>query len=283
MTVRARSLVMGVVCLLFACGGGDDDGGGDGMASDLIGPEGGTVTIDGAELVIPPGALDEAVDIAITVTGDAVPAGFLGSSPLYRFEPDGQVFAQPVEARIDFTGEAAELDLIWSTADGTGYQAMGGAVDGQRVVGAVSHFSQGFAGRIDPGGGDECGGCPSGLVCQAGQCVDPGGSDLVACNDGEDNDGDQVIDGDDDGCFLETDESEMIDCSDGVDNDGDGTIDYPIYTAAPASFDTGCLGPTDGSEKPECSDGVDNDSNGDIDLADPQCASADGAFEAAGG
>jgi hypothetical protein len=273
MNVRARSLVMGAVCLLTACGGGDDDGVGGGAdggtVSDTIGPAGGTVTIAGAELSIPAGALAEDVSITITETAEEAPAGFLGSSAIYQFEPDGLVFAQPAAARIDFTGDGSELDLIWSTADGGGYQAMGGAVDGTTVSADITHFSRGFAGRIDPGG-DCGGGCPAGEECLAGVCVDPGSG--VACNDGEDNDGDQLIDGDDGGCFIPTDESEKIDCQDGIDNDGDSTIDFGAYTVLPAPIDTGCTSASDGSEKPECSDGYDNDMDGHIDLDDPNCS-----------
>ena len=273
MTVRAWSLVMGAVCLLVACGGSDDDGVGGGAdggtVTDAIGPAGGTVTIGGAELTIPAGALDEEVEITITETAEEVPSGFLGSSPVYQFEPDGLVFAQAVAARIDFTGDGAELDLIWSTADESGFEAMGGAVDGQSVVGDVTHFSRGFAGRGDPGG-DCGGGCPPGEECQAGVCVDPGAG-TVACNDGEDNDGDQTIDDGDSGCFIPTDESEDIDCNDGVDNDGDSLIDYVGGGVLPAGGDPGCTAVFDGSEMPDCSDGYDNDHDGYTDLDDAGC------------
>jgi len=284
--VRARSLVMGAVCLLTACGGGDDDGVGGGAdggtVTDSIGPAGGTVTIAGAELTIPAGALAEDVSITISETAEEAPAGFLGSSAIYQFEPDGLVFAQPVATRIDFTGAGADLDLIWSTADGTGFTAMGGAVDGQSVSADITHFSRGFAGHIDPGSGCS-GGCPAGEECQAGVCVDPGAG-TVACNDGEDNDGDQLVDGDDSGCFIPTDESEQIDCQDGIDNDGDSTIDFGVYTVLPAPIDTGCTSASDGSERPECSDGKDNDMDGQTDLDDANCGgNPDFAYEAAGG
>jgi hypothetical protein len=272
--------------LLIGCGGGGDEGdgygdGGDGSTSDLVGPEGGTVAIAGAELVIPAGALDEEVEIAIEETADAMPDGFVAASPVFRFEPDGLVFAAPVAARIDFAGPGAELDLIWSTAGADGYQAMGASIEGQSVVADITHFSSGFAGRADGGGGDDCGGgCPVGLVCVAGQCVDQGG-DLPACSDGDDNDDDTYTDADDVGCFLPTDESEEIDCNDGVDNDGDGLIDYVAGGVLPAGADPGCTSFSDGSEWPGCSDGFDNDGDGYVDLEDPQCLSADQQLEAA--
>ncbi len=287
MSLRVRrSLLAGALgCLLIGCGGGGgdgDQGGGDadgGSTTGLVGPEGGTVAIAGAELVIPAGALDQEVEIAIAETDDEVPAGFLGASPVYRFEPDGLVFAAAVAARIDFTGDGAGLDLVWSTTAADGYQAMGGAIDGQSVVADITHFSRGFAGRADDGGGDCGGGCAAGQDCVAGQCVDPGG--LAACSDGDDNDDDALIDGDDPGCFLPTDQSEEIDCNDGVDNDGDDLIDFAAFGGVlPAPSDPGCTGLSDGSEWPGCSDGFDNDGDGYVDLDDPQCLTPEQQLEA---
>lgn len=59
-------------------------------------------------------------------------------------------------------------------------------------------------------------------------------------------------------------------CSDGQDNDGDGLVDYPS--------DPGCTGPEDGDETdpPQCSDGKDNDGDGLADHpSDPGCTGAD--------
>jgi formylglycine-generating enzyme required for sulfatase activity len=65
-------------------------------------------------------------------------------------------------------------------------------------------------------------------------------------------------------------------CDDGDDNDGDALIDYPN--------DPGCFGPTSDNEEPKCQDGEDNDGDGKIDFdgglsalgyvaapPDPQC------------
>ncbi len=80
-----------------------------------------------------------------------------------------------------------------------------------------------------------------------------------------------------DGCST-TCHTEMPACSDGIDNDGDGRIDNPN--------DPGCATTLGVSESPLCQDGVDNDSDGKIDFdggavanhgvplaaPDPQCA-----------
>jgi hypothetical protein len=62
-------------------------------------------------------------------------------------------------------------------------------------------------------------------------------------------------------------------CADGQDNDGDTLIDYPD--------DPECLSAADESEEPQCSDGVDNDFDGDTDVgADADCTSAADLLEA---
>jgi len=69
------------------------------------------------------------------------------------------------------------------------------------------------------------------------------------CKDGQDNDGDGLIDLNDPGCSDKNDQSELnpeIECDDGSDNDGDSAIDYN---------DSGCASPTDDDET-DCGDGV---------------------------
>ncbi len=99
------------------------------------------------------------------------------------------------------------------------------------------------------------------------------GTGLVACADGEDNDGDGLIDGDDPGCTRDDDDDEtnaiiVPECSDMQDNDGDGNVDLD---------DRGCANADDTDESddpdaPQCDDGEDNDGDGAIDTDDPGCA-----------
>jgi hypothetical protein len=93
-----------------------------------------------------------------------------------------------------------------------------------------------------------------------------------ACADGDDDDGDGLIDyPDDPGCSSATDESEKDPspiCDDGLDNDGDGLVDLA---------DPGCEGLGDLSEQSVtlgCDDGIDNDGDGLTDFADPQCTAS---------
>ena len=121
------------------------------------------------------------------------------------------------------------------------------------------------------GGSDSCDDADPNPGTDAGPVV-------PACGDGEDNDGDGLIDDDDPGCDDRTDDDESNDpmrpeCTDGVDNDADGFVDYPA--------DPGCASEEDADEKediivrdPECGDGIDNDADGKVDIADPGCVSA---------
>ncbi|MEZ4470923.1 MAG: hypothetical protein R3F60_09005 [bacterium] len=118
---------------------------------------------------------------------------------------------------------------------------------------------------------------------QDGQAMPDAGLDLMAymianggggggggpCADGRDNDGDGLIDLEDDGCVDAQDEQELDpiggvapQCLNGRDDDGDGYIDFPN--------DPGCVAAGDQSEAdpavvPQCANGVDDDADGDPD------------------
>ena len=91
------------------------------------------------------------------------------------------------------------------------------------------------------------------------------------CNDGLDNDGDTLVDGDDDGCDNSSDpwEEDFDECADGLDNDSDGYVD---------GADPDCAGDTplenNAVQAYECNDGTDNDGDGLIDSEDPGCIQA---------
>jgi len=94
---------------------------------------------------------------------------------------------------------------------------------------------------------------------------------LPECNDGNDNDGDGLVDMNDPGCSSSTDDDESdgtSQCQDGVDNDADGLTDMA---------DPGCSSPQDNNESDgtsQCQDGVDNDADGLVDMVDPGCSSS---------
>lgn len=86
------------------------------------------------------------------------------------------------------------------------------------------------------------------------------------CGDGEDNDGNGLIDCVDPACRLLPECIE--DCGDGVDNDQDGYADCEDADCAEAE---GCV--------EVCGDGADNDSDGLTDCEDPDCASLESCQE----
>jgi len=98
---------------------------------------------------------------------------------------------------------------------------------------------------------------------------------IPACQDGEDNDGDSLVDLSDSGCTGAEDRSELPDCQDGLNNDADGLVDYPV--------DPGCTGPSDPLETNSaraCDDGLDNDGDDRIDYpADTYCTDPTGTRE----
>jgi hypothetical protein len=109
-----------------------------------IGPDGGTVTYQGATLVIPAGALAQAQPISIGYATDAVPAGYTGYSPVFQFLPAGLTFLKPVSVSLPFTGSAQLATLFWSYPSAAGYERIGGLPTGGVVTASVTHFSTGF-------------------------------------------------------------------------------------------------------------------------------------------
>ncbi len=99
--------------------------------------------------------------------------------------------------------------------------------------------------------------CADGLACRAGTCV------MAACANGEDDDGDGVIDYPfDPGCDTlsdddETDPAVPPQCANGFDDDGDGLTDF--------GEDPRCEAAADDFEGADCADGRDNDGDGNVD------------------
>lgn len=117
--------------------------------SATIGSEGGTLTLGGSTIDIPAGALDEMTAITVTETTTPTPPGYRAFSPLFRFEPEGLVFAAPVTVRLPSSASNADAPLatlFWSRpeGDGGGWQRIGGIPSGGVVTGSVEHFSFGF-------------------------------------------------------------------------------------------------------------------------------------------
>jgi hypothetical protein len=154
------------------------------------------------------------------------------------------------------------------------------------------------AGCNDPNNPDER--LPADPACTA---VSPPEYETAICQNGEDDDGDGLVDLEDPDCETPNDAEERPTCADGVDNDFDGWTDMDDPGCSEAAdhyeFDeTNPLTPPrpynpanpPGLVPPdhyrysyltECNDGIDDDGDGSVDAADPSCE--DGSDDSEGG
>lgn len=115
-----------------------------------IGPLGGTVTgPNGAQAIIPAGALSTYVDIAIANTSvgapDFAPPGVHPAGSIYEFTPHGTTFAQPVQVRVPFDPALVPAGttpkLYHAQPNGSFTEVPGTTLDGFFLVGNVNAFS----------------------------------------------------------------------------------------------------------------------------------------------
>ena len=101
--------IVAFAALAVSCGGGSS-------GKTVIGVEGGVATSDDGKLTldIPPGALDEEIELTISaVSVDELPEALRevsGTGPAYRLEPDGLVFDEPVPVTLKL--DRSELDDV---------------------------------------------------------------------------------------------------------------------------------------------------------------------------
>jgi hypothetical protein len=182
---------------------------------------------------------------------------------------DGAVFTVAPGESVNFTMQASDPDsgdtvsILKNSGPGTFT-----ATDGNPATGAFSFTAQNsdlgndyivqFIAQDQNGDGPPFRSYTIRVRAATGGTEGPPGD--PTCSDGQDNDGDGLIDGDDPDCQT----GQQPQCSDGVDNDGDGKADF---NHNPFHGDTGCSSPQDTSESPnpQCSDGVDNDGDGKTD------------------
>ena len=226
------------------------------ISESAIGPEGGVVrTGDGfAELIVPPGALTEDVEITILPwQGDAPVAAI---APTFDFQPDGLVFEQPVTMRIALdVGADSNTTATLGWLEGNEFYS----IDGETTVtedgiaeGLVTHFTPyTVVGTTDADG--------DGYTVAGGDCDDsdasvfPGATE--AC-DGVDNDCDGVIPQ----AELDMNNNGILDCDEvPVDADGDG-----YYTTGSPALPADCddNDPLTYPGATEICDGLDNNCDG---------------------
>lgn len=135
-----------LLSLLVACLPFDSDSDSDApppTAAVMVGPAGGQIDVDGVVLDIPAGALEDSVEIRIVDTGEAPPPPYVGLSTVWSFEPDGLVFAAPVEVQIPYDASAPVPRFFWSD-DAGGYTALDATFADGMATASIEHFSTGF-------------------------------------------------------------------------------------------------------------------------------------------
>lgn len=111
----------------------------------VVGADGGQVTLGEVALIVPPGVLAAETTLRVTeVAGKLDEALGHGAMPLYRFEPTGLSFSEPVTVRLPKPAQIERFGLatLWSQeADETRYEVVGHEVVGDWVYVRSLHFS----------------------------------------------------------------------------------------------------------------------------------------------
>jgi hypothetical protein len=186
---RSKSLAV-VVGLFAACGGNFANPVGTGASAvQLIGPEGGTLELEGARLTVPAGALRAATSLTVTSSTRAAPAAFESFSPVFVFGPEGTEFLVP--ARIELKSElpGGSKLVVYRTRRGstTEFEAVRSTQVGGSVTAEVSHFSSGFIGEGRPGGagGGSAGGGGASVGAGVGGGLSAGGGTAGGASGGD--------------------------------------------------------------------------------------------------
>ncbi len=157
-------LLLGAAVFALALGcssgnGGTDPDGPTEPAEGSIGPEGGTLELDGeAKLAIPAGALADTVDFSIEENGSptAPPANKQFVTGAYNVEPSGTAFTTPATITLEYDeGDLAgedERSIVIYTDDGRGWEALTTTVNesDNEASAEIDHLSE-FVAAVDIG------------------------------------------------------------------------------------------------------------------------------------
>lgn len=112
-----------------------------------VGPDGDVIEVSGATVTIPRGALAAPIAITISASADGVPDGFEAISKVFKCEPSGTNFAQPVTMKMPFVDDGKPSTMFWSSPANPEFTDVGGSAAGGTMSATVMHFSSGFVGR----------------------------------------------------------------------------------------------------------------------------------------
>lgn len=110
---------------------------------------GGEVTSSaGVTISVPPAALDAPIAIAVSVASDPIPLpeGVTPISPIYSFEPSGQVFSTPITVRLPVPEGTTNACIWWENHLAAVYECIGGTLtpDGRFIETQVTHFCDAY-------------------------------------------------------------------------------------------------------------------------------------------
>lgn len=163
--MRLNMILLACLLSIWGCddGGGDTGEGsggagggsgeplgpiGDGQRISLsVGPEGGTLTLPGASLTVPAGALSETVELYGVATTDDPTGDFTRHSPVFRFGPPEVRFEIAASLRVAYTGRPRPTVLFWAL-EGEGFGELPAQVDGDTVIAEITRLGSSFVGTF---------------------------------------------------------------------------------------------------------------------------------------
>lgn len=144
------SILVLVASFLVACSGDDTTEAPSGAKTSVtqtVGPEGGTIVLDGATVTFPAGALPSATSITIAATDEAPPEGHTALSRVFKCDPSGLAFDPKVTMAMKFVADGKQPTMFWSSGADPTFTDVGGTVEGDVMSAGVAHFSRGFVGH----------------------------------------------------------------------------------------------------------------------------------------
>jgi hypothetical protein len=226
--------------------------------SAIVGAEGGSVTLAGVTLDIPAAAVADDTEISVTMIDRPVPAAFTASSPVYRFEPAGQVFAEPVVVTLPVSGSSEHATIFWTVQEGDAFTALPTTVAGGRASAEIVHFSEGFVGS----------GCEGQDCCDAPNSV----LDVVLLVDNSNSMSEEQA-------LLAEQLPRMARVFATGDLDGDGEQDFPALSSVRIGVVTSDMG-TAGYSIMTCDDALFGDDGMLRDLGNPEIAGCEASYPA---
>jgi hypothetical protein len=141
-----RSALSITSALVLSCGG-EGTSSSPSSITQTVGPAGATIVVEGATVTIPKNALSAPKEITISASDGAAPGAFVALSRVFRCEPSGTSFSQPVTMQMPFTDDGKGGTMFWSTGADPTFKDVGGKIEGNTMTAEVRHFSSGFVGR----------------------------------------------------------------------------------------------------------------------------------------